>query len=247
MFCEPLFSIAALVACSTTLLLSFTAAAQKPLSLLAAGDYVTERGWGNLILKSGMSGAMTFSIEAVGGNMHVCSLEGEILEGRAKLEGLDEKTPCTVTLVPTVDGVKVTASEGGACREYCGARAYFEAVYLLPAKACTRTAIAATRRSFKQLYDTRRYAEARAKLEAVVKDCSRTMSPLEDGRIRNDLAVTLHKLGDLPGCMVILEPWAEDAKLTDEAVRESRPPSDAEMYLPIVRATRTNIRLCVGK
>ena len=235
-----------LVACIASLQFTSVASAQRP-SSLRPGEYVTEGAWGNLSLRPGNDRSMLFAIEAVGGNLHVCSLDGEIVGGRATLEGTDEKTPCIVTFAPTPEGVRVSASQSDACRDYCGARAHFEGLYLLPKAACVSAAVAATRKSFKQLYDGRQYVEARAKLEPLLIQCARTLHRLEDGRIRNDLAVTLHKLGDLTGCLALLQPWAEDAALTDEGVRENYPPSDADLMLPVVRATRTNLKLCRDK
>jgi hypothetical protein len=238
---------ALLAACVMSLLLCSFASAQRASPSLKSGEYVTEGGWGNLSLRAGNNRSMLFAIESTGGNLHVCSLDGEIESGKATLEGIDEKTPCVVTFTQTGEGVKVSANEPDACRDYCGARASFEGLYLLPSARCTKDAVATSRKSFKQLYDTRQYADALAKLSPVLTLCSRTMNRSEEGRIRNDLAVTMHKLNDLSGCLLVLEPLANDAALTDAAVRENYAPSDAEMMLPIVRAARTNLKLCGNK
>jgi hypothetical protein len=117
-------------------------------------------------------------------------------------------------------------------------------VFLKPLAACTAKAMAATRRQFKQHYDAKRFAEARASLAPMFATCARFIDWLDEARIRNDLAVTLHKLGDFEGCRRHLEPLAKDAALTDAQVREDLPPTDADSYLPLVRATRTNLKLC---
>jgi len=44
-----------------------------------------------------------------------------------------------------------------------------------------------------------------------------------------------------------LEPLAKDAAMTDAQVRDEFPPTDAESYLPVVRATRTNLELCAPR
>jgi hypothetical protein len=244
---NPLRRALFVIPCAATLALCAPASAQRQSPALRPGEYVTEGAWGNLSLRPGNGSSLLFEIQATGGNMHVCSLDGEVNAGRATLEGPDEKTPCIVSFAQTPEGVKVTASASGACREYCGERAHFEGLYLRPSARCTQEAVASARKSFKQLYDTRQFAEARAKLEPVLTLCSRTLHRSEEGRIRNDLAVTMHKLGDLSGCLLVLQPWVDDAKLTDEGVRENYPPSDAEMLLPIVRAARTNLKLCQGQ
>ena len=215
--------------------------AQTPLK---PGDYITERGWGNLSLKPGKGGAMSFTIQTIGANFHTCDLEGELRNGKATLEAMEKNAPCVVTMTATPQGIDVKANESGVCQYYCGARAQFEGLYLAPPPGCEGKAVAASRKSFKQLYDGKKFAEARAKLEPVLKNCSPILNWLEDGRIRNDMAVTLHKLGDLAACRTVLQPLSEDAALTDDEVRGNFPPSDAEAYLPIVRSTRTNLKLC---
>ena len=74
------------------------------------GVYVTEGGWGVLKVVRAKNGATTFDIEAMGGNAHSCSLDGEIRNGRAVLEALDKDKPCTVTFAATGNGVRVKAA-----------------------------------------------------------------------------------------------------------------------------------------
>lgn len=233
-----------LLATLATLMVSAPLFAQKPVAVLLPGDYVSEGGSGHLTLKPGRAGALNFVISSTGDNGHSCSLEGEVRNGRAQLEGVDDKKPCIVTMKLTPDGIDVKGGPDDACLIHCGVRATFEMVYFQPVAACTRSAVAATRKAFKQRYDAKQFAEARTLLEPMLKTCDRSLNWLEKGRVRNDLAVTLHKLGDTATCRAVLQPLAEDAKLTDAGVRENYPPSDADSYLPIVRATRTNLKLC---
>jgi len=226
-------------------LLSLNAVAQSASAALSPGEYVSDGGSGRLSLKSGKNGALMFAIESAGSNGHTCSLDGEVRNGKARLAGEDEKTPCIVTFKLTPAGIDVKGSSFDACgSQYCGMRATFEAVYLLPPAACASAAVTATRKSFKQLYDSKQFAAARAKLEPVLNDCLRTLDWLSVARVRNDVAVTLHKLGDMAACRAVLAPLAEDANMPDAGVRENYPPSDADVYLPVVRATRTNLKLC---
>ena len=48
-------------------------------------------------------------------------------------------------------------------------------------------------------------------------------------------------------CRQVLEPLAKDAAMTDTQVRDEFPPTDAGSYLPVVRATRTNLELCAPR
>jgi hypothetical protein len=208
------------------------------------GEYISEGGMGTLAIERRADGVLTFSIESIGANGHTCSLDGEIRNGKATLEGLEDEEPCVVTFTATAAGIDVTSSENGACRAYCGMRAAFEAVYFKPAPQCTAKAVNATRRKFQQLYDRKQWAEARAALEPLLARCEPAIDWITIGRIRNDLAVTFHKLRDFDACRAVLAPLAEDAALTDAEIEEKYPPTDAEMFLPIVRATRTNLKLC---
>lgn len=223
---------------------SVTALAQTSVASLSAGDYVAEGGSGSLRLTPGKAGAWAFSLETMGGNGHTCSLEGELKNGRARLDGEEEGKPCTVTMTATLTGIDVKGTPWEACRIYCGMRASFETVFFKPAPACKTRAVATTRKRFKQHYDRKEFAQARELLEPLLNTCARSLHWLETGRIRNDLAVTFHKLGDLAACRQVLKPLEDDARLSDAGIRESHAPLDADLYLPVVRATRTNLKLC---
>jgi hypothetical protein len=216
---------------------------------LAPGEYITEKGWGTLTLRQG-GGRLSFVIEAVGANGHSCSLEGEVVKGRATLETDEETGPCRVSFKPLAEGaeggkgIEVASEEGEACRYFCGMRADFQGFYLVPPPGCAPAARETARTEFKRLYDKKAYPQALAKLEPVLKSCARMVGWIEEGWIRNDLAITLLKTGDLAGCRRLLEPLAADAARTDEELREEYPPSDADNYLPVVKAARTNLKLC---
>jgi hypothetical protein len=86
---------------------------------------------------------------------------------------------------PRVRGSKVPTTivaRGGT--QYCGMRATFEGVYFVPPPVCQSKALAATRKTFKQQYDARQYAEARGTLEPVLSVCKRTLHWLDEARIR---------------------------------------------------------------
>ncbi|MFO1128096.1 MAG: hypothetical protein U1E66_06665 [Rhodospirillales bacterium] len=209
-----------------------------------AGEYVTEKGWGTLQVTSAAGKPTTFSLASIGGNMHSCQLEGDIVDGKASLEA-DEDQRCIVEFVPGADGIQVGGND--PCRYYCGARAGFEGLYLKVPEGCGGSAQQAARDTFKRLYDRKAYADARAALEPVLSRCGRILGWLDEGWIRNDLALVQHKLGDDRGCRATLAPLAADAAKSDDDIEGAYPPSDAEAYLPIVKATRFNLRLCQAK
>lgn len=207
------------------------------------GRYITEGGWGSLKVLQGRDGTLYFDIDTVGSNAHTCGLSGEIHNGKAKLEGEDKKD-CVVTFAPTDRGIDVIDSSGGACNYYCGVRAVFTALYLKPQMGCDAESVQKARDDFKRLYDQKDYAQAQAKLEPVVNSCADLILWSDLGSIRNDLAITRHKLGDDAGCRSILQPLRDESGMSDDLLRQSYAPADAEIAIPLAAATRTNLKLC---
>jgi hypothetical protein len=202
------------------------------------GDYIYEGGAGSLRVKSNGH----FDITTVGANAHLCSLDGTIVRGKSKIDD----TGCVVNFTLKGGAVEVSSNGSDDCRQSCGARASFEGTYLKPSPACTDKAVAASRKTFKRQYDAKDFAAAQATLAPVLGECSRTLDWITTGRVRNDLAITQFRLGDRAGCLKTLEPLAEDAAKTDQGVKDSYPPADAEDILPVARAARTNLKLCKG-
>ena len=209
------------------------------------GAYIGEGGSGTLSIKR-KENALMFKINAVGANGHTCDLDGEIKGTRATLKVDGEDKPCIVNFLAKKEGIEVGSSQGveGMCRMFCGARAYFDGLYLKPAAGCDDASRSRTRKQFKSEYDSKDYAKARATLEPLIEKCGKTLHWVELGYLSNDLAITQYKLQDFAGCLRTLQDYAADAKLSDKEVQESMPPFDGEMQLKIVRAARTNIKLC---
>lgn len=203
-----------------------------------AGQYIFERGSGQLNVKANGK----FDINTIGANAHMCSLDGTIVRGKARLDG----GGCVVDFATTGATVVVSSNGNEQCRESCGMRATFEGTYTRPAPACTDKAVAATRKRFKQQYDAQHYSEAQGTIAAVLSECGKTLDWLSTGRMQNDLAITQFKLGDKAACLKTLAPLAEDAAKTDAGIKEGYPPADADDYLPIVKAARFNLRMCRG-
>jgi hypothetical protein len=202
-----------------------------------AGNY--ENPNGNLVVTDA-AGSLKFKIDAFGANGHTCSLDGDIQENQAKLEG--DESPCIVKFNVSAKGIDVTSNE--ACRYFCGMRAHFDGTYFKPAPGCSSDERSSARDAFKASYAKKDYAAARTKLEPLLTQCAPLLSWLEKPSIRNDLAVTLYHLHDRAACLSVLEPLAEDASKTDDAIRDNYPPTDADDYLPLVKAAQTNLKLC---
>lgn len=210
------------------------------------GEYTTERSWGTLVVKRDKTGKTLFNIDSMGDNGHSCTLEGEIRQGKATLDGDDPKQPCVVSFAQTREGIKVGRNEGMACQFYCGVRAIFDGLYMKAPAACRPDAVDKTRAAARKAYDGKNYNVARDLLGTALKDCKTFLATFTEGWVRNDLAITQHKLKDLAGCRETLRPLAADAAMKEAKIREDYAPTDADVYLPILKATRVNLKLCAA-
>ena len=224
--------------------LIFTPAVMAQSTSFEPGTYIAENGWGTLTIKPTRVNLQSFEISTIGSNAHTCTLEGDIRNGKAKINSGMQDQACIVAFVQKGEAINVDSQTMEACRIFCGARAGFANLYFKPSATCTLLAQTQTRKKFKSLYDKKAYAEARATLEPLLSECGKLLHWLGKAWIRNDLAITMHKLGDLSACRAMLQPLAADAALTDDELRSNYPPTDAEIYLPAIKATRTNLRLC---
>jgi hypothetical protein len=217
---------------------------------IVAGEYITEGGWGLMTISASKKQTLHFVIESVGGNVHVCNLEGDIKNNQAVLDEGDPK-PCVIHFSPKGANIDVSSGESESCRTFCGARASFEGLYLKPPVGCTEKEISKTRKQFDHLYATKTYDKAAATLEPLLQGCAKTLDWLDFGRISNDLAITQYHLGQFENCQKTLAPInasvaGTDEKLpkTEQELKELLPPSDFDNYLPIAKATWHNWKLC---
>lgn len=235
---NPLFHLGA------ALFLVLPLSAQSQSTSFEPGIYLTEKGWGTLTIKPAKGASQSFEISTVGGNGHNCLLEGEMSHGKAELRFDDSSKPCQVSFAPKGKDINVDSKTMEACDIFCGIRAGFVGLYMKTSPMCLPLAQQKTRKQFKRFYDEKAFAEARNRLEPLLTECGKTLHWLDEAWIRNDLAITLHKLGDFDGCLALLEPLAADAAKSDKEIRESYPPMEAQSVLPALKATRTNRRLC---
>ena len=212
---------------------------------LSPGEYINqEGGFGRLRISALVAGKQEFFIESVGGNMHMCSVEGKILDGGAKAEAYGET--CAISMMSKGAAVRVESESSNSCRSFCGARAGYDGLYIrLPAQ-CVQAAIRRTRDAFLMQYRRKLYAQARDTLAPVLSRCGRFLYFIEEGEVRNDLAVTLYHLGEYGACRNVLEPLREDAEVQDAQayVLRSAEPDYTSNRMKIADKTATNLRLC---
>ena len=219
------------------LFISIPCEARAEQQQIIPGKYVTEGGWGNLSILKNNNGELAFEISALGANAHMCELGGKIKGAQATLEGMEGYAPCVISFTPQNQQIEVTI-KAGECSIYCGARAGFTAVYYKPGKDCTPANVLKSRNRFKALYDKKAYPQAASALEPVLKNCEFYLPWPDKWWIRNDLALTKHKLGLNAECIKLLQPVSEWAKVV------TLPPVEEELWKPIQKATQTNIGLC---
>ena len=213
---------------------------------LAPGEYVSAGGAGVLTLRTDADNRLLFELETVGPNGHMCSLDGEIRNGRTVVSDTPDPAACVVRFSAHGTGIDVLTNDAESCRSFCGARASFAGRYLRPLPGCDSLSRGATNAEFKRLYDHREYREAQQQASRLLERCAGTMDRLEHGRLLNDLAVTQYHLGRHDDCVRTLQPLAADAALPNDALMDRLPPVDYESYLPIVQSARTNLWLCKG-
>lgn len=210
----------------------------------APGDYQTEGGWGRLKVTREGPVTLRFRLRAEGANGHSCGLDGTILAGVASLTPEGVREVCRVFFGRDGEAVVLSTNGAEACRYYCGARASFEGRYLPSRAGCSEPARRTARRDFKARYDAGDYAGALARLQPVLARCTAATPWLELGWIRNDVAIAQLKLGAPGDCLQTLAPLRADAARSEAEIREAYPPSDADRYLSILRATRSNAARC---
>ncbi|WP_254459393.1 hypothetical protein [Xanthomonas sacchari] len=206
------------------------------------GEYITDKGWGRLLIKQ-QNGTLTFSLESTTGE-DVCELHGAIEGHTGVAKGNKGQPTCQVKFASTPQGIDVAAATPAECKTFCGYNGDFEAPYLRVKDGCGRDELDRTRTTFQRLYDAKDYKAALATLSPVVPSCLPTLEWEDEGAIRNDLAITQYKNGLYAQCLATLDKYAEDAAKDDDAAVEGWTPMLADRYLAIVRAARTNIGLC---
>lgn len=228
--------------CLLGLQLHFAAQAQS----INPGSYLAEGGWGSLEIKPGKAGKFPFVLDTLGSNFHMCNAEGEISGTQAVLPDGDAEGKHCVLQFSWKNGA-VTVSTNDQCRYYCGARASLDGEYFSAPSACTGNRPRTARKQFKALYDQKKYPQAAEKLQVVLQQCDKFLGKFEAGWLRNDLALAQFKMQLPEQCLQTLQPLREEAGKTDEQITEHYAPAEIETYLPIVKATRTNLKLCSKK
>lgn len=210
--------------------------------IVPPGDYTTEGAWGDMkVGPADEHGTQTFSIESIGGNGHICSLEGEISRRQAATD-----VGCRIEFVVRPGQVTVAIRPGTEqeCREHCGMRAIFDGSYYPKIAFCQKEQ--AVRADFLRLYQAKKFLEARDTLHGLLTRCAKFLHWHSDAEIRNDLAITEFRLGNAEACLRALGPlrttFVEDPEKTGHAFT----PVDEGWGEEMVKTTRFNWQKCGG-
>ena len=225
--------------------LAIASAAEPP----APGTYLTEGGWGRLTLAE-RAGQLMLVLRTTGPNGHGCGLQGPVdAQGLARIPPGPGMPACVVQLRPTArpGELEVSPGEAEACRAYCGARAGgFEGLYRLAVPGCSPAERQRARQAFQRQYAAAEFEAATATLGPVLARCAAVLPALEAAWLRNDLALAHDNAGQRAACLQLLAPLRAQAARTEAEVRAELPPSDAQAWLRVMRATRTNLARCAG-
>lgn len=108
-------------------------------------------------------------------------------------------------------GYAVKPDQTDACRNFCGARAYFDLAFNKPAVGCSGKEVTARHASFTTAYKKKDYRAAVVALAPVLQNCSKTAHWMTMFSYRNDFAVAQYHAGDAAGCLATLAPILEAA------------------------------------
>ena len=241
------------------LLLAFVANTSMAQQAIDTGEYARSDNSGQLKVLPSTAEGVPFQLYATGANEHSCSVSGIIAAGRARVALMaGDSRACVIEF--TANGgspggtaalaveVGKTSSNFENCRFFCGMRAGFEGVYSRVPTACTAAQRKTATQQFEKAYASKHYRHALDALTALQSHCDQFEDDYERDRRRNDIAVTLHHLGQNERCMRELQDTVAASAGNEEALRrdfEGQPVS-FDNYLPIARATWNNQKLCTA-
>lgn len=221
-----------------------TEAEPEPASTIEVQTFVSEGGWGTLVIDSDN----TFSLSAMGANAHTCSLEGtyqpQARAGMVSAEGLGpEESPCVLSIAPVEGGLDVSAMpESDSCRSYCGVRADFTGIYYSVTAACDPLALGRLADQILELEQTEQAVQAQA--QSALAECGRTLRADVKDQLTAGLAKQLFLAGNSAACKNTLAPLAELLAMSEQEIREGYPPYDGDTVLDQQAKVRAVAQLC---
>ncbi len=221
---------------------------------LKTGEYVSEGGMGRLSITDGGQSGLRFEIHTIGPNRHSCDLGGNIAGniGRATSDGFPS---CVVVFEEDATAIQVRVGDQAKdnfenCRNYCGMRAGFDGTYWTLPPDCGGTEKRRTLGRYASLYQAGQYAAALQVLRSFQASCEKFLDVTSElDRVHNDVAITLHHLGDDKACLQELAKTMAASADSEEDLRQGMAgePANFELYLPVAKSTWFNQKLCKGR
>jgi hypothetical protein len=236
----------------TAFLCAVPALANSPLSEPATGTYVTDNGWGELLISRGNDG-QHFTIEVVGTNYHLCNLEGDVTGFKGRTRTDDGNDLCEIEFVPTAHGIEVKSlgedDIASGCRSYCGARAYFEGEYKAILPICNPGQVNSHIGMISALARADELAYAHEHIVPVLDKCLGTLRKSTEQDLRAALALAYYHAGQPENCRGALEVYQDWLAKTDAEIREEKSyaPSEADEALAQSKKLRNVLDLCKSK
>ncbi|MFZ6778363.1 hypothetical protein ACO0LD_16175 [Undibacterium sp. Ji83W] len=210
---------------------------------LVPGEYVSEGAYSKLNITTDKTGKLSFSIHSQAEGS--CDMKGEIVGGKATLRKTSMKQNCVLRFTQKKNEIAVDGSIDICEQHYCSLANITDQYFQPP--TCSTAERSQARKEFKTLYDKKDYAAALAKLEPVLNNCGKILDRLELGWLRNDVALAQYKLQMPERCMATLQPLVEDTTVSDTILANYCDSCTDEFnakYHSMIKATRTNLRLC---
>lgn len=211
------------------------------------GSYVTAGGWGRLTIAPAENNKMPFTLLVVGGNAHTCDLKGSVdPETWIATSAADGAEPCNMTFHETQGSVKVDVKTKEACRNYCGARAWVEGVYLPLAEQCDVRKAQDAIEAFGAVLPADEAAFVEKNVMPILNGCQQTLTePVRLG-LRQTVALAAFHAGDKVGCRSALsqEQNFMNKGVHDIAAEFAGEPVNQDQYIRLSKSLRDTSALC---
>ncbi len=210
---------------------------------LIPGEYVSEGAHSKLNITADKLGNLSFNIHSQAEG--TCDMKGDIVAGKATLRKNGSKQNCVLRFTQKKNEIAVNGSIDICEQHYCSLASITDQYFQLP--TCSTAERSQARKEFKTQYDKKDYVAALAKLEPVLNNCGKILDRLELGWLRNDVALAQYKLQMPERCMATLQPLVEDTTVSDTILANYCDSCTDEFnakYHSMIKATRTNLRLC---
>lgn len=214
------------------------------------GTYIRVGDSGTLTIEKSDPNKQVFSIDSIGSNCHTCEVMGSVTKnvGKADVATTDSNEPvCLVSFSQQGDAITVDTITPEPCQNYCGARASFHGLYKKSSGSCFAEVRKKRYETANGQYKAKEFAKSEITLKNLVTECADFMSRIESDRVKNDLALSQLRQGELKACLATLDTTIAAKYKNEEHLKSQMPPCDFDNYVLVARSTWFNQALCKKK